>query len=31
MKWSTPKIKEYQCGMEICRYMQADDGRPPLS
>jgi len=30
MAWSTPKIQEYECGMEICRYAPADDGEPPL-
>jgi len=30
MAWSTPRIEEYECGMEICRYAPADDGEPPL-
>ncbi|MCT7374262.1 MULTISPECIES: pyrroloquinoline quinone precursor peptide PqqA [Chelativorans] len=28
MTWSTPTIREYECGMEICRYAPADDGDP---
>lgn len=29
MKWSAPKIREYECGMEICRYAPADDDNEP--
>ncbi|MBI1621305.1 pyrroloquinoline quinone precursor peptide PqqA [Aquamicrobium zhengzhouense] len=25
MAWSAPKIAEYACGMEICRYVPAEE------
>lgn len=28
MAWSTPTIREFECGMEICRYAGADEGEP---
>ena len=30
MAWTTPKILEVSCGMEISRYMPADDQEPIL-
>ncbi|WP_226580179.1 pyrroloquinoline quinone precursor peptide PqqA [Acuticoccus sediminis] len=27
MAWSAPKIKEITCGMEVTRYLPADDDR----
>ncbi|MEP1443325.1 MAG: pyrroloquinoline quinone precursor peptide PqqA [Hyphomicrobiales bacterium] len=30
MKWNAPKIIEVCCGMEISRYMPADENEPVL-